>query len=78
MKRSVRRVKKIEDKALIIKTKRGFLRHDGSRIYFNKSGVLLVTRTNEKVIGTRLLCPLVKELRNKKYLKFLILGSKII
>lgn len=65
-------------KALIIQTKKGIVRNDGSKIIFNKNSIVLLTRNNEKLIGTRIFSPLVKELRNKKYMKILTIGSKVI
>ena len=65
-------------KGLIIQTKKGILRQDGSKLVFNKNSILLLTTSNEKVIGTRILCPLVKELKNKKFMKILTISSKIL
>lgn len=65
-------------KGLIIQTKKGILRNDGSKLVFNKNTIVLLTKLNEKMIGTRILCPLVKELKNKKFMKILTVSSKII
>ena len=65
-------------KGLIIQTKKGILRQDGSKLVFNKNSILLLTTSTEKVIGTRILCPLVKELKNKKFMKILTISSKIL
>jgi large subunit ribosomal protein L14 len=65
-------------KALILHTKKGIVRKDNTHIFFNKNSIALLTRTNEKLISTRILGTLVKELRNKKYMKILTVGSRII
>jgi len=65
-------------KGLIVQTKKGILRNDGSKLTFNKNSIVLLTMSNEKMIGTRILCPLVKELKNKKFMKILTISSKII
>jgi large subunit ribosomal protein L14 len=65
-------------KALIIHNKRGIIRKDGTRIFFNKNSIILLTRNTEKLICTRIFGTLVKELRNKKFMKILTVGSKII
>jgi len=65
-------------KGLIVQTKVGILRNDGTKLVFNKNSIVLLNLTNEKLISTRILCPLVKELRNKKFIKILIVGSKIV
>ena len=65
-------------KGLIIQTKKGILRNDGTLIKFNKNSIVLLTKLNEKIIGTRILCPLVRELRNKKFMKILVISSKLL
>lgn len=65
-------------KALILQTKQGFIRRDGRKIRFNKNSVILLTRLQEKFIGTRIYGNVVKEFRNKKYVKLIMLSSKLI
>jgi large subunit ribosomal protein L14 len=65
-------------KGLIVQTKRGVLRNDGSNLRFNKNSIILLTRENEKLLGTRILCPLIKELKNKKFMKILTISSRIL
>ena len=65
-------------RGLILQTVKGINRFDGSKISFNKNSVVLLNRNNNKLIGTRLSCPLIKELKNKKYIKILTIGSKVI
>ena len=70
--------KKFLYKALITYTKIGKLNWDGTRVRFNKNIVVLLHRTKETLIGTRILVPLLREFRSKKYLKILLLSFKII
>lgn len=65
-------------KALIIHTKKGILRKDGRCIKFAFNSVILLTRLQEKTIGTRIYGPLLKEFRNKKFMKITLISSKII
>lgn len=65
-------------KGLIIQTKKGITRNDGFKISFNKNSIVLLTRANLKLIGTRVLCPVVKELRNNKFMKILTISSKLL
>jgi large subunit ribosomal protein L14 len=65
-------------KGLIVQTKKGILRNDGSNLKFNKNSIILLNRTSEKLMGTRILCPLIKEFKNKKFMKILTISSKII
>lgn len=65
-------------KGFIVQTKKGILRNDGSKLFFNKNSIILLSRSSDKLIGTRILSPLVKELKNKKFMKFLTISSKIV
>lgn len=65
-------------KALVIRTKVGLIRKDGQQFKFEKNGVILLTRAQEKLIGTRIFGPILREFRNLKQMKVLALGSRII
>jgi len=65
-------------KALIIQTKSKIIRKDGSNLSYSTNGIILLTRNNEKLICTRIFSTLLVELRNKKYMKILTVGSKVI
>ena len=65
-------------KGLIVQTKKGILRQDGSKLSFQKNSIILLTVSTEKIIGTRILCPLIRELKNKKFMKILTISSKIL
>ena len=65
-------------KAIIINTKLGLKRRDGRFIKFNENSIILLTRIQEKLIGTRVFCPVLKEFRNKRYMKLLMVGSRLV
>ena len=65
-------------KALIMQTKKGFVRKDSRIIKFKKNKVILISRNQEKLIGTRILGLVAKEFRNKKYMKLLTISSRSI
>jgi len=65
-------------KALIVQTKKGFIRKDERKIKFFSNRVILFSRNQEKLIGTRVLGLVVKEFRNKKFMKLLTVSSRSI
>ena len=65
-------------KALIIQTKKGFVRKDSRIIRFKNNKIVLFTRQQEKLIGTRILGLVVREFRNKKFMKLLTISSRSI
>jgi large subunit ribosomal protein L14 len=65
-------------KALIIQTKKGFVRKDNRIMKFKKNKIILLSRNQEKLIGTRILGLVAKEFRNKKYMKLLTISSRSI
>ncbi len=56
-------------KALILKTKTKSINKNGSSIFFKNNSVCLLDK-NDKPLGTRILTPLSKQLKNKKFTKF--------
>ncbi len=62
--------------AIIIRTKKGILRENGSFIKFDHNSVILVDNKNSP-IGTRIFGCVLKELKNK-YSKIISLSSNII
>ena len=57
-------------KALIVQTRGEIKRKDGSRISFTLNGAVLLTKLNEKILGSRIMCPVVNELRSKNFINF--------
>ncbi len=72
------RVKKGEvHKALIVRTKAGVRRVDGSNIKFDGNAVVLLNKQGEP-IGTRVFGPVTRELRAKKFLKIVSLAEEVL
>jgi len=73
--RKTSKVKKREVyKALIIRTKRQFTRADGYSTKFDDNSVALMNKQGNP-IGTRIIGPVSKELRKKKFQKFISISS---
>ena len=64
-------------KALIIRTKKNYIIKNGFIINFNENSVSLLNKQN-KPIGTRIIGPLSKRLKNKKFNKLINISSGFI
>lgn len=65
-------------KALIIRTKKPFDKNNtGLRLCFNENSVVLINKQGNP-LGTRIIGPLSKKLKNKKFQKFISLSSGLI
>ena len=64
-------------RALIVRTKKGIRRSDGSTIQFDSNSVVLVNKQNEP-IGTRVFGPVPRELRGKGFGKIVSLAEEVI
>jgi len=64
-------------KALIVRTKRGVRRNDGSCIKFDSNAVVLLNKQGEP-IGTRVFGPVTRELRAKKFLRVVSLAQEVL
>ena len=64
-------------KALIIKTKNKTKKKDGSCISFNVNSVSLINKQGNPV-GTRIIGPVPKKIKQKKFVKFVNISSGII
>ena len=63
--------------ALVVRTKHGVRRADGSLIRFDGNAAVLLDNKREP-IGTRVFCPVTRELIAKKYLKIISLAPEVI
>lgn len=63
-------------KAVIVRTKKGIKRIDGSLIRFDKNACVLLNN-NEQPIGTRIFGPITRELRVDKFMKIISLASEV-
>jgi large subunit ribosomal protein L14 len=64
-------------RALIVRTKKGIRRSDGSTIQFDSNSVVLVNKQNEP-IGTRVFGPVPRELRGRGFGKIVSLAEEVI
>jgi large subunit ribosomal protein L14 len=64
-------------KALIVRTKKGVKRADGSTITFDTNAVVLLNKQGEP-LGTRVFGPVTRELRAKKFLKIVSLAEEVL
>lgn len=72
------KVKKGEvHRALIVRTRKGMKRVDGSSIKFDGNAVVLLNKQGEP-IGTRVFGPVARELRAKRFLKIVSLAEEVL
>ncbi|BDX52570.1 50S ribosomal protein L14 [Metamycoplasma equirhinis] len=64
-------------KALIVRTKRGLTRENGSYIRFDDNAVVLI-KEDGSLRGTRVFGPVARELRDKGYLKVISLAPEVL
>lgn len=64
-------------KAVIVRTKRGVRREDGSYVRFDENAAVII-REDKNPKGTRIFGPVARELREKDYMKILSLAPEVI
>lgn len=64
-------------RAVIVRTKHGMRRQDGSLIRFDVNSAVLVDAQNQPV-GTRIFGPVARELRHKRFLKIVSLAPEVL
>jgi large subunit ribosomal protein L14 len=64
-------------RAVVVRTKKGVKRADGSYIKFDDNSAVLITPQNEP-IGTRIFGPVARELRAKKFMKIISLAPEVL
>ena len=64
-------------KAVIVRTVQGVKRNDGSYIKFDDNACVLI-REDKTPIGTRVLGPVARELRDKDYMKIVSLANEVL
>ncbi len=65
-------------KAVVVRTRIGVRRIDGSLIRFDGNAAVLLNNTNEQPIGTRIFGPVTRELRNEKFMKIISLAPEVL
>lgn len=72
------RVKKGEVvKAVIVRTKKGISRSDGSHIRFDENAAVVINNSKEPV-GTRVFGPIARELRSRGFMKIISLAPEVL
>jgi large subunit ribosomal protein L14 len=64
-------------KAVIVRTKQGARRDDGSYIKFDDNACVLI-KDDKSPIGTRIFGPIARELRDKDYMKIISLAKEVL
>jgi len=64
-------------KAVIVRTKKGTRRHDGSLIRFDTNSAVLIGN-DRNPIGTRIFGPVARELRWKRFLRIVSLAPEVL
>ena len=64
-------------KAVIVRTKQGLRREDGSYIKFNDNACVLI-KEDKSPVGTRVLGPVARELREKDFTKIISLAPEVL
>ena len=64
-------------KAVIVRTKRGVRREDGSYVRFDENAAFII-KEDRNPKGTRIFGPVARELREKDYMKILSLAPEVI
>lgn len=64
-------------KAVIVRTRQGLRRADGSYIKFDENAAVLI-RDDKNPRGTRIFGPIARELRDKEYMRILSLAPEVL
>ncbi|ABJ90785.1 50S ribosomal protein L14 [Buchnera aphidicola] len=65
-------------KAVVVRTKKGIRRTDGSMICFDNNSCVIVHDTTNQPIGTRIFGPVTRELRVEKFMKIISLAPEVL
>ncbi|CAL4043734.1 50S ribosomal protein L14 [Buchnera aphidicola (Tetraneura ulmi)] len=64
-------------KAVVVRTKKGIRRSDGSILRFDSNSCVILNN-NEQPIGTRIFGPVTRELRIEKFMKIISLAPEVL
>ncbi|CZF80463.1 50S ribosomal protein L14 [Grimontia sp. AD028] len=65
-------------KAVVVRTRKGVRRPDGSVIRFDRNACVLLNNTTEQPVGTRIFGPVTRELRGDKFMKIVSLAPEVL
>ena len=63
--------------AVVVRTRKGVRRNDGSLIRFDGNAAVLLNNQHQP-IGTRIFGPVTRELRSEKFMKIISLAPEVI
>lgn len=64
-------------KAVVVRSKQGIRRADGSYIRFDENACVLI-KEDKNPVGTRIFGPIARELRDKEYMRILSLAPEVL
>ncbi|MCL4426656.1 MAG: 50S ribosomal protein L14 [Firmicutes bacterium] len=64
-------------KAVVVRSKKGLRREDGSRIRFDDNAAVIL-RDDKEPKGTRIFGPVARELREKEFMKIISLAPEVL
>lgn len=64
-------------RAVVVRTRAGMIRQDGSVIRFDGNACVLINKDNQP-IGTRIFGPVTRELRNLNFMKIISLAPEVL
>lgn len=64
-------------KCVVVRTKKGIRRADGSYIRFDENAAVVI-KEDKNPVGTRIFGPVARELRDKEYTKILSLAPEVL
>lgn len=65
-------------KAVVVRTKKGIRRLDGSIIRFDHNSCVILNDSTEQPVGTRIFGPVTRELRNESFMKIISLAPEVL
>ncbi|EGQ9290027.1 50S ribosomal protein L14 [Vibrio vulnificus] len=65
-------------KAVVVRTRKGVRRPDGSVIRFDRNACVLLNNNSEQPIGTHIFGPVTRELRGDKFMKIVSLAPEVL
>ena len=63
--------------AVVVRTRKGIRRNDGSAIRFDQNAAVILNAKHEPV-GTRIFGPVTRELRTEKFMKIVSLAPEVL
>ena len=65
-------------KAVVVRTKKGARRKDGSYIRFDENAAVIIIKDDKTPRGTRIFGPVARELREKQFMKIVSLAPEVL